>query len=292
MTDAIKNLANSLYSDTQRRKLLQKDKIIEIVEVLRKILFPDYFEGDKADDKFKLLCEQLQFVQENLSEQILSAFSCEDSAGGVDEASLSEQAQKITEEFLAKIPSIREILKTDVQAAFDGDPAAHSLDEIIIAYPGLLAVSVYRIAHELHLLNVPLLPRIMTEYAHSITGIDIHPGATIGKYFFIDHGTGVVIGETTQIGSHVKIYQGVTLGARSVRKGQSLKGIKRHPTIGDNVTIYSNSTILGGDTIIGDKATIGGNAFIVSSIVEGAKVAAKPPKLQVSGLKEKKKKTE
>ena len=177
---------------------------------------------------------------------------------------------------------LREYLATDIQAAFDGDPAAYSTDEVIFSYPGVFAVTVYRIAHELLLLGVPMIPRMMTEYAHSITGIDIHPGATIGKYFFIDHGTGIVIGETTIIGDNVKIYQGVTLGALSTRKGQQLKGVKRHPTIGDNVTIYSGTTILGGETVIGNGATIGGNSVIVNSVSEGMKVSVKNPELQFS----------
>ncbi len=185
-----------------------------------------------------------------------------------------DKATVITYEFMKKIPTIRSILETDIDAAYEGDPAADSKDEIILSYPGLFAISVYRIAHELHLLNVPMIPRIMTEYAHSVTGIDIHPGADIGKYFFIDHGTGVVIGETTIIGEHVKIYQGVTLGGLSTRGGQSLKGLKRHPTIGNNVTIYSGASILGGDTIIGDDAVIGGNSFLIDSVGKGARVTA------------------
>ena len=282
MDETIKQVADALYNNggTQCKASLQKEKIIEIVEGLRKILFPGYFESDESAGCYAHLCEQLQFARENLSTQILSAYLCEDPARCKDRPSFAEQAQSVTKEFLETLPKIKEVLRTDVQAAFDGDPAAQSTDEIIIAYPGFFAVSVYRIAHELQLLHVPLLPRIMTEYAHDITGIDIHPGATIGDYFFIDHGTGVVIGETAQIGSHVKIYQGVTLGARSLKKGQSLKGVKRHPTIGDNVTIYSNTTILGGDTCIGNNATIGGNAFIVSSVSEGTKVTAQPPKLK------------
>ena len=281
MTDTIKNLADSLLDSNGSAKSIsiQKNIIIEIVETLRKVLFPDYFDGTENTDKHALLCERLGFVQRSLTEQILSAFLC-DKSDNAEKTALSEEAQSITDKFLAALPRIKEVLLTDVRAAYDGDPAAHSVDEVIIAYPGLFAISVYRIAHELYMLNVPLIPRIMTEYAHSITGIDIHPGATIDKYFFIDHGTGVVIGETTVIGSHVKIYQGVTLGARSTKKGQSLKGTKRHPTIGDFVTIYSNTTILGGDTIIGNNATIGGNAFLVSSVAEGTKVAVEPPKLR------------
>lgn len=155
---------------------------------------------------------------------------------------------------------------TDVQAGYDGDPAAYNTDEIILSYPGLYAIFVNRLAHELFLLGVPLIPRMMTEYAHGLTGIDIHPGATIGEYFFIDHGTGVVVGETTKIGKNVKIYQGVTLGALSTRGGQSLRHTKRHPTLEDNVTVYSGASILGGETVIGQGAVIGSNAFITSSV--------------------------
>ena len=175
---------------------------------------------------------------------------------------------------------IREYIETDLQASYDGDPAAYNKDEIICTYPGFFAILTYRIAHELFLRKVPLIPRIMTEHAHSLTGIDIHPGTTIGKYFFIDHGTGIVIGETTVIGNNVRVYQGVTLGALSTRGGQSLRNKKRHPTIHDNVTIYSGASILGGDTVIGKDAVIGGNAFITSSIPEGAKVSVKSQELR------------
>ena len=192
-----------------------------------------------------------------------------------DELTLAGIAEGKTFEFLEKLPKIRKYIETDVQAAYDGDPAAYNKDEIIYSYPGLFAILVNRIAHELWLLNIPIIPRIMTEYAHSETGIDIHPGATIGKYFFIDHGTGIVIGETTVIGDNVKIYQGVTLGALSTRGGQALKSKKRHPTIEDNVTIYSGASILGGDTVIGKNVVIGGNAFITRSVPEGAKVSVK-----------------
>ncbi|MBQ1517344.1 MAG: serine acetyltransferase, partial [Clostridia bacterium] len=193
-----------------------------------------------------------------------------------------EKAGEITQSFLETLPKMRDYLQTDVEAAYNGDPAAFSTDEIIFCYPGMYAITTYRIAHELYLLGVPMIPRIISENAHSVTGIDIHPGATIGKYFFIDHGTGVVIGETTVIGNNVKIYQGVTLGALSTRKGQQLKGVKRHPTIGDNVTIYSNTSVLGGETVIGDDTTIGGNAFIVSSISKGMRVSVKTPELDLS----------
>ena len=180
---------------------------------------------------------------------------------------------------MKKLPEVQLMLLKDVQAGFDGDPAAKTKDEIIFCYPGLYAITVFRIAHELFVLNIPMIPRIMTEHAHSITGIDIHPGATIGKYFFIDHGTGIVIGETTIIGEYVKVYQGVTIGALSTSGGQSLKGKKRHPTIGNNVTIYSGASILGGDTVIGDNVVVGGNTFITKSIEKGTKVTNKEQEL-------------
>ena len=196
-----------------------------------------------------------------------------------DEKTISEVSERITFDFLDKIPKIREYIETEIQAFYEGDPAAYNKDEIICTYPGLYAIFTARIAHELFLLGVPLIPRIMTEHAHSLTGIDIHPGTTIGKYFFIDHGTGIVIGETTVIGNNVKVYQGVTLGALSTRGGQNLRGKKRHPTIHDNVTIYSGASILGGDTVIGKNVVIGGNAFITSSIPEGARVSVKSQEL-------------
>ena len=169
----------------------------------------------------------------------------------------------------------------ELQAGFDGDPAAKSKEEIIFSYPGFYAIYVYRLAHVLYLENVPFIPRIMSEYAHGYTGIDINPGATIGEYFFIDHGTGVVIGETTEIGRNVKLYQGVTLGALSTRQGQLLANVKRHPTIRDNVTIYSNSSVLGGETVIGENTIIGGNTFITASIPANTKVSAKSPELVI-----------
>ena len=172
----------------------------------------------------------------------------------------------VVESFLEKLPEIDKLIQTDIDALYDGDPAAKTKKEIIICYPGLKAIVTYRIANILYKLDIPILPRALTEYAHSKTGIDIHPGATIGPYFFIDHGTGIVIGETTEIGAHVKIYQGVTLGALSLSKGHDLNGTKRHPTIKDNVTIYSGASIFGGKTIIGENSTIGSNAFITSSV--------------------------
>lgn len=195
-----------------------------------------------------------------------------------------EQARDITVRFLDTVPDIRELLAGDVQAAYDGDPAAINLDEIILAYPGLLAISVHRLAHAFYSLNVPLMPRIMSEWAHAKTGIDIHPGARIGKRFFIDHGTGVVIGETTDIAEDVKIYQGVTLGALSFPKdeeGHIVRGAKRHPSVEDHVTIYANAIVLGGETVIGANSVIGGSVFVTSSVPPDSVVTFKPPELRV-----------
>ncbi|MCL2425501.1 MAG: serine acetyltransferase [Oscillospiraceae bacterium] len=178
----------------------------------------------------------------------------------------------IAAKLIDRLPDIQQLLNKDAQAGFNGDPAAKNVDEVILTYPGFFAVFVYRIAHFLFIENLPFIPRLMSEYAHSLTGIDIHPGATIGEHFFIDHGTGVVIGETTIIGNNVKLYQGVTLGALSTRSGQKLAGKKRHPTIEDNVTIYAGATILGGETIVGKNSTIGGNVFITQSVAQDSKV--------------------
>lgn len=195
----------------------------------------------------------------------------------------AEQALEITESFIERIPKIRALLSDDVQAAYDGDPAANSTQEVILAYPGVIAVAIYRYAHELFRLGVPVLPRIMTEHAHQRTGIDIHPGAEIGRRFFIDHATGVVIGETTVIGENVKLYQGVTLGALSFPRnedGSIIRGQKRHPTVGNNVTIYANAIVLGGETVIGDGAVIGGSVFLTKSVAPGQQVSITPPVLR------------
>ena len=259
--------------------LNQPDKkaIVDVLEKLLKILYPGYY-SDKIYKIYSLrnnMAATIEDVIFNLKKQIMIVLKYTHKDTGADEDELEKRAEDITYKLMKKIPEIRAVLETDIEAAYEGDPAADSKDEIILSYPGLYAISVYRIAHELWDLNVPMIPRIMTEYAHGVTGIDIHPGASIGKYFFIDHGTGVVIGETTIIGERVKIYQGVTLGGLSTKGGQSLKGMKRHPTIGNNVTIYSGASILGGDTVIGDDVVIGGNAFIVDSVEKGARVVAR-----------------
>lgn len=252
-----------------------KDAIIDLLEKLRRIIFPGYFREKayriyNSKHNLSMLIEDVMY---NLSKQIAVVFQ----ADGRTET----QAQEACLSFLGQLPAIRELVQTDLQAAYDGDPAATAMAEIIFSYPGLFAITVYRLAHELYKLNVPLIPRIMTEHAHSVTGIDIHPGATIGKYFFIDHGTGIVVGETTVIGDNVKIYQGVTLGGLSTRGGQSLRGTRRHPTIEDNVTIYANASILGGDTVIGKDSVIGASAFITKSIPAGTTVTLKNQELQL-----------
>jgi serine O-acetyltransferase len=253
--------------------LPDKAEVTKIIEIFRKILFPGYFDQSEtgAAREYRL-GSLLTEGEQALRQQICRALHLE-AAKHDNHDQLYEQAGEISALFLNKLPEIRELLMDDVGAAFDGDPAARNEHEVVFAYPGLFAVSVYRMAHELHVLAVPLLPRMMTEHAHGLTGIDIHPGAEIGRSFFIDHGTGVVIGETTSIGNHVKLYQGVTLGGLSTRGGQSLRGKKRHPTIEDNVTVYSGASILGGETVIGEGCVIGGNSFIVQSVPPNTRVS-------------------
>lgn len=259
-----------------------KDAVIDIIQKLFRIAYPGYFKDKnyrmyQVENNIAMVIEDVIY---NLSKQISIVIKYNPDFQDKDQEELMEEAQKIAVEFASRIPKIREYIETDLEATFDGDPAAENTDEIIYSYPGLYAITVNRFAHELYLLSVPVLPRIMTEYAHGETGIDIHPGATIGKYFFIDHGTGIVIGESTVIGEHVKIYQGVTLGALSTRGGQSLRNKKRHPTIEDYVTIYSGASILGGETVIGEHVVIGGNAFITSSVKAGTRVSVKNQELE------------
>lgn len=263
--------------------LPSKSNIIEILEGIRDILFPGYYGtsglcwenvqyyiGSKIDDLFIKLSEEIsKSIRHECKENGHVCIECMD------------KAEQCATNFFGKIPKLRDLLADDVQAGYDGDPAAKSLDEIIFCYPGMLAVTTYRIAHELHLEGVPLIPRIMSEYAHGIAGIDIHPGARIGRSFFIDHGTGVVIGETSEIGDRVRLYQGVTLGALSVPKdgtGPSMRGRKRHPTIENDVTIYAGATILGGETVIGKGSEIGGNVWLVESVPPGTRVTIEKPK--------------
>ncbi len=247
-----------------------KERVVEITEKLRRIVFPGFWREKNyrvysMEHNLAVLIEDVVY---HLSRQI--GLVLEDDARGT----------QVCLSFLETLPAVRAVVQTDLQAAFDGDPAATGKDEIIFSYPGLFAITVYRLAHELEKLGVPTIPRMMTEYAHSVTGIDIHPGAAIGAYFFIDHGTGIVIGETTVIGENVKIYQGVTLGGLSTRGGQDLRGKKRHPTIKSNVTIYANASILGGDTVIGEGSVIGASVFLTESIPPCTTVTNKNQELQ------------
>ncbi len=256
--------------------------IKELTGKLLRVIFPGFF-TDRAYRIYNLknsvssLIEDIAF---HLTEQTATALRGGEASEG---PACREEAERITEAFLRRIPEIRELADADLTAAYDGDPAAGSREEVIISYPGLYAATVQRLAHVLYEAGVPLIPRMMTELAHNRTGIDIHPGAKLGRCFFIDHGTGIVIGETTVIGDSVKIYQGVTLGALSTRGGQKLHGRKRHPTIEDNVTIYAGASILGGETVIGHDAVIGSNAFITKSVEPGMRVSVRNRELQFSG---------
>jgi len=274
------------------RALPSRQRIVEVLDELRRLVFPGYFDAKEltAENAAEHVSDLLARLGGQLTEQILHCM-CADRHCDPCEATqpCRDHASALARKFLARIPAIREKLALDAQAAYDGDPAAKSIDEIIYCYPGFHAVTVYRLAHELLELGVPLMPRIMTEHAHSVTGCDIHPGARIGRSFFVDHSTGVVIGETTTIGDEVKIYQGVTLGAKSFPKderGRVIKGLQRHPTIEDRVTIYPNSTILGGETVIGKGATVGGNAYITSSIAADSLVVQETGKLRVRSKKQ------
>ncbi len=271
------------YTHVDYEPIPSRECVIEIIDRLREILFPGYFTrgkldpvnlrysmGQSAATLFDMLSEQISLsIRHDCFRYNQLCTDCE------------EQGHIVALKLLEDIPSIRKILATDVQASYEGDPAAKSFDEIIFSYPGIFAMAVYRVAHQLFYSGVPLLPRIMTEYAHSVTGIDIHPGAEIGESFVIDHGTGVVIGETTHIGESVRIYQSVTLGALSIPKdsGDKFRGKKRHPTIEDDVIIYSGATILGGDTVIGTRSVIGGNVWLTQSIPPDTTVSLESPRL-------------
>ena len=261
-----------------------KESVIEILEDLRDLLFPGYHR--KQEIHIYSLGYQIgsgvNRVFEKLASQIARSIRHECRRLNSLCTRCLDRGQREALAFLKKAPQMRRVPAGDVQAAYDGDPAAKTLDEIIFSYPCILAITVYRIAHELHVQGVPLLPRIMTEYAHSITGIDIHPGAVVGSNFFIDHGTGVVIGETTEIGDRVKIYQGVTLGALSFPKdseGNIIRGRKRHPTLEEDVTIYSNATILG-PVVIGARSVIGGNTWITHDVPPDTTVTIEQPGLR------------
>ena len=260
-----------------------RDKIWEIIDLCMELLFPGYTGKrtvTKANISF-IVIDILYHIYAELSDQIERALKYRCRMDKCDSGDCRRMAEDATQHLLTLLPRIRELLKGDVGAAFDGDPAAKSYEEIVISYPCIIAIATYRIAHELYLRDIPLIPRIMTEWAHSKTGIDINPGAKIGKNFFIDHGTGVVIGETTVIGDNVKIYQGATLGALSFPKderGEIIKGGRRHPTIEDNVTIYAEATILG-DVVIGKDTVIGGNVWLKESVPPGVTVTTQGTEL-------------
>lgn len=276
--ESILNISKKLTSNYEKQNVVSSSLktelpdvqvIYSIIDDLHKLTFPGYFGAEKFLSNEAFAEGMLVSVYEKMKTQMKVILSDK------------KKAEELTVRFMRQIPAVQELLMKDVEAQLAGDPAANSNSEVILAYPGLYTIFVYRYAHVLYELEVPLLPRIMSEYAHGKTGIDINPGATIGEYFFIDHGTGVVIGETAIIGNGVKIYQGVTIGALSTRKGQGLSGVKRHPTIEDNVIIYANATILGGNTVVGEGATVAGNTFVTESIPAGAKVSAMHPELNV-----------
>ena len=268
-----------LYGDAQR--MPSRETVIEIIRDCQKLFFPVYY-GNR--DLLKLPPEQysallMEHIHEKLAAQIaLTMSECEEN---------DARAYDIASDFVARLPAIQEMLLKDLAANFDGDPAAYSMEEVLLSYPGMFAIFIYRIAHELYTRKVAMIPRMMSEYAHSQTGIDINPGATIGEYFFIDHGTGVVVGETSIIGDNVKLYQGATLGALSPAGMPTNPGIRRHPKVGNNVVLYANSTLLGGATEIGDNVIVGGNAFLTSSVEPDTIVSVKTPELTFRGKRRK-----
>ena len=261
-----------------------REAVEEIVVDLLNVIFPGYYEKlEISREEVSLyIWERIVSTYHNLSREIVKSLKTLAAMEKKTDDELTAMAMQKTLAFLVRLPQVRKKLTGDVAAAYDGDPAAKSFDEIILCYPGLAAIAVYRVAHELYLLEIPLIPRIMAEFAHCKTGIDIHPGASIGDNFFIDHGTGVVIGETSVIGNAVRIYQGVTLGALSFKKdkdGRVLKGGKRHPTIDDNVVIYAGATILGGETVVGKNSIIGGNVWLLESVPPNTTITHQSPKL-------------
>ena len=265
----IEHLAHTLLMDYGQGRdidravsnhLPSKSGIVDMTNQFLPLLYPGYYGNSSCaakDDLARRIEDLLYHMQQQITPVLCAS---------IDPEAARLQALERSLDFLSQLPQVRAIAQTDVDAAFAGDPAAQSKEEILLCYPGLFAITVYRMANLLHLLQIPIIPRIMTEYAHSVTGIDIHPGATIGSHFFIDHGTGIVIGETARIQDHVKLYQGVTLGGLSTQGGRSLRAVKRHPTIEAHVTIYAGATILGGDTVIGHHSVIGANAFITESV--------------------------
>lgn len=265
----------------------QRDEVVAALERLRTMLFPRLSPSQPRTpiELEAFVHRQLTDFRPRLYRQVVAAYASAGSAN--DRAASAARATEAVDRFLLQIGHIRETLAVDAQAAFDGDPAARSVDEVVLCYPGFHALLIHRVAHALHVLGVPLVPRMMAEWAHATTGIDIHPGATIGRGCFIDHGTGVVVGETVSIGEFCKLYQGVTLGARSFERDESgklRKGYKRHPTLEDHVTVYAGATILGGDTVIGRGSTIGGNVWLTRSVPPGTTVVLDTPSLRFFNL--------
>jgi len=278
------------FDHVSLEQLPSRDALIDILERARRILYPGYFFRSRVD-RMNLgyyFGQEATAFFEILSEQITLAVRHECLRHDLPCTHCEERGEQCAVLFMKDLPSLRKVLALDVRAAYEGDPAAKSPDEIIFSYPGLFAITVYRIAHQLHLQGIPLIPRIMTEHAHNLTGIDIHPGARIGNSFFIDHGAGVVIGATTEIGNRVRLYQGVTLGAISLPRNaaEKLRKTKRHPSIEDDVIIYANATILGGKTVIGARSIVGGNVWLTESVGPDTKVLLKQPELIYLGKKQ------
>jgi serine O-acetyltransferase len=290
----IKGIVNNILEDYENEKTIDSielfdqpdtEVVADITKKLLNIVYPGYYRDRSYrfyndDSRLAVIIEDVVY---NLTKQISIVLRQLPENAKMNQEEIEDRAQQMSLDFFKQIPKVREYTETDVKATFDGDPAAFNKNEIILCYPGLYAITINRLAHEMFRLGIPIIPRMMTEQAHSKTGIDIHPGATLGKYFFIDHGTGIVVGETTIIGDYVKVYQGVTIGALSTRGGQRLKGVKRHPTIEDHVTIYAGASILGGETVIGRGAVIGSNAFITKSVEPGVTVSIKNQQLDMKG---------
>ena len=284
-TESLRAIAEALLrsydlDQAERPRLPARQAVVHTIDAIRRILFPGFYAEEKLPAASRgyyvgtWLCEL---------EASLGRIVAKSLAHGGDITDAKEKATEITRVFLAHLPELREQLRLDAEAALAGDPAAQSVEEVILTYPGFQAITVHRVAHWLWRAGVPFLPRVMSEHAHTLTGIDIHPGAEVGESFFIDHGTGVVIGETTQIGDWVKVYQGVTLGALSVERSQA--GTKRHPTIEDRVVLYAGATVLGGQTVVGHDAVIGGNVWLTSSVDPGVTVLESPPSLDFRNRK-------
>lgn len=273
ITGTVRNLEDVngkcfLKKDADKTLIPDRKEIVKVIKDLQSLLFPNYYKHSEGSENVLSQTELLLNIYNRLVKQIKGAYE-------FNGTQMDKTPEELCSIFISRLPEIKQLLIKDIESIYEGDPAAKCHEEVLICYPGFYAISIYRIAHELYALKVPLIPRVMTEYAHEKTGIDIHAGATIGEYFCIDHGTGIVIGETTTIGSHVKIYQGVTLGAKSFEldeNGAPVKDIKRHPDIGNNVIIYANATILGGNTKIGDNCVIGGNTWLTHSVESSSTV--------------------